>query len=85
MQPTVDGLVLPQQWRSTLTGPTVSNWQCAQSDRWVRGTAGVFRVRDDASLPQVTSLPAGSSTWVWEDDCVVCTDVPTQAAEEEED
>jgi hypothetical protein len=42
-------------------------------------------VRDDASLQQVTSLPASSSTWVWEDACVVCTDVPTQAEEEEED
>ena len=85
MQPAVDGLVLPQQWRSTLAGPTVSDWQCAQSDRWVRGAAGVYSVRDDASLQRVTSLPAGSTTWVWEDACVVCTDAPTQAEEEEED
>jgi hypothetical protein len=84
-QPTADGLVMPQQWQTVLTGPTISQWQCAQSDSWVRGSAGVYRVREDASLLPATSLPAGSSTWVWEDCCVVCPDPLAQDPEEDQD
>ena len=84
MQPAVDGLVLPQPWRTTLAGPTVSRWQCSQSGSWVRGSGGVYSVREDASMQSVASLPAASSTWSWEDCCVVCTD-PCEGLEEDED
>ena len=89
LTPALDGLVLPQQWHATLTGPAAaSQWQCAQAGAWVRGAQGLYKVRDDASLLQVAALPGGSAAWQWTDCCVVNCDpcsLPSMASDSAQD
>jgi hypothetical protein len=63
LQPSLDGLFLPQPWHTLLTAPAVSRWQCAQQGTWVRdsqdGQAVMYQVRQHAAL-----LPsARSAAW----------------------